>query len=258
MGNISYRPLIENMTWSYSRIECFNICPYRWFLKYIKGYREEPQFYSSYGSFMHKLIEKFYLGELTKDEMQIKFLNDFTKEVEGIRPSEGIVTKYIQAGNEYLRYFKPFPFNILSVEKKVEFEIEGIPFAGVIDCLGEKDGELYIIDHKSRDLKLRSNRKKPTRNDNELDKMLRQLYVYSAAIKQEYGRFPKFLCFNCFKTGIFIKEPFSEDAYSEAIKWAKENVEAIKNAEDFPPSKEFFKCSYICGVNKECCYWSGG
>ena len=70
MGEISYRPLIEDMTWSFSRIECFNDCPYRWFLKYIKRYKETPQFYSSYGSFMHKLIEQFYKGELTKEEIE--------------------------------------------------------------------------------------------------------------------------------------------------------------------------------------------
>ena len=71
MGDVSYRPLIEDMTWSFSRIECFNDCPYRWFLRYIKKYPETPQFYSSYGSFMHKLIEQYYKGEITKDEMQI-------------------------------------------------------------------------------------------------------------------------------------------------------------------------------------------
>lgn len=35
MGEISYRPLIEAMTWSYSRLEIFDDCPYRWFLTYI-------------------------------------------------------------------------------------------------------------------------------------------------------------------------------------------------------------------------------
>lgn len=254
-GDMIYKELIKDMTWSFSRIECFNSCAYRWFLKYIKNYKDVPQFYSSYGSFMHKLIERFYKGELTKEEMQTKFLFDFSKEVQGIRPQESTVQKYIKAGLNYLKHFKPFPFEMVAVEEKVEFEIDGIPFVGYIDYHGIKDGEHYIVDNKSRDLKPRSNRKTPTVKDKELDEMLRQLYIYSAAIKQKYGKFPKALCFNCFKTGTFIEEPFKESAYNESIKWAKENISNIIKTNRFPPSIDFFSCCYICGVNDECCYW---
>ena len=144
---------------------------------------------------------------------------------------------------------------MVAVEEKVDFEIDGTQFVGYIDYHGIKDGEHYIVDNKSRDLKPRSNRKTPTVKDKELDEMLRQLYIYSAAIKQKYGKFPKALCFNCFKTGTFIEEPFNEDAYNEAIEWAKKNIEDIKNADDFYPNREFFSCYYICGVSDECCYW---
>ena len=203
---------------------------------------------------MHKLIEKFYRGELSKEELSTKYLFDFQKEVQGVRPQESTVQKYIQAGLRYFNEFEPFPFNIAAVEKKINFEIDGIPCVGFIDYLGEKDGEYYIVDNKSRDLMPRSSRSKPTMKDQELDEMLRQLYIYSAAMKQEFGKFPKALCFNCFKAGIFIEEPFHEAAYHEAIEWAKQSVEAIKDADGFYPNVEFFSCSYICGVNGDCCY----
>lgn len=255
MGEIHFKPLIEDMTWSYSRIKCFYDCPYRWFLKYIKHVDEKPQFYASYGSFMHKLLERYYKGELTKEEMQIKFLFGFSEEVKGERPQEGTVQKYIRRGSEYLRTFKPFPYNPLGVEKKVVFHIGRHPFVGYIDYLGEKDGELYIVDNKSRDLAPRSGRENPTRKDAELDELLRQLYIYSSAVEQEYGKLPKKLCFNCFKAGTFIEEPFSEAAYQEAIDWAQEGIEEIRDADDFSPCIEYFGCRYICGVNDECCYW---
>ncbi len=225
-----------------------------WFLKYIKHCKETDKFYASFGSFMHKLIEGYYKGALTKDEMLTKFLTDFSKEVRGTRPQESTVTKYIQCGSEYLRSFKPFRFNMIDVEKQVKFDIDGIPFIGFIDYLGEENGDYIIVDNKSRDLKPRSNRGKPTVKDKELDSMLKQLYIYSAAVKQEYGKFPKLLCFNCFRTGIFIEELFNEDAYNEAIEWAKKQVEEIKNADDFYPNREFFSCYYICGVSDDCCY----
>lgn len=257
MGDISYRPLIEDMVWSFSRIRCFNDCPYRWFLIYIKNSKRTPRFYSSYGSFVHKLIEQFYKGELEKEEMCIKFLFDFSNEVKGIRPQESTVQKYIKAGLNYFKNFKPFPFETVAVEEKVEFDVDGIPFVGFIDYHGVTGSEHYIVDNKSKDLRPRSNRKTPTVKDKELDEMLRQLYIYSAAIKQKYGKFPKSLCFNCFKTGTFIEEPFSEEAYDEAVKWAKENIENIKNADDFHPNRDFFSCNYICDVSDECCYWQG-
>ena len=226
-----------------------------WFLKYIKELDEKPQFYSSYGSFMHKLIEQFYRGELTKEDMKIKFLFDFSNEVKGERPQESTVKKYIEQGIEYLDRFVMFPYNMIDVEKRVDFSINGIPLVGFIDYLGEKDGELYIVDNKSRELKPRSKRAKPTQKDAELDDMLKQLYIYSAAIKQEYGKFPKGLCFNCFRNNVFIEEPFNEDAYNNAISWFEKTVEDIKDADEFYPNVEFFSCKYICGFNSECCYW---
>ena len=129
---------------------------------------------------------------------------------------------------------------------------------GFIDYLGEMDGEYYIVDNKSRDLKPRSKRKTPTVKDKELDEMLIQLYLYAGAVKQKYGKFPKSLCFNCFKTGVFIEEPFEYKKYLAAENWALESINYIENCSDFYPWIDFFPCRYICGVNNECCYYEGG
>ena len=258
MSEMIYRPLIEDMVWSYSRIKCFEDCPYRFYLKYINGCREIPQFYASYGSFMHKLIEEFYKGIITKEEMLTKFLFGFQENVLGQRPKESTVEKYIQLGVEYLKNFSPFPYNMVAVEKKVEFELGGKKFIGFIDYLGEKNGEYYIVDNKSRELKPRSGRKKPTVKDQELDEMLKQLYLYAAAIKEEYGKFPKALCFNCFKNGVFIEEPFVEEKYNKTVEWFLKTIDDIADENDFLPYLDFFGCNYICGVNNECCYYEMG
>ena len=260
MGDMNYRPIIEDMTWSYSRIGTFDECPYRFFLRYIKHYKDDDKFYASYGSFIHRLIECFYRGLMTKEEMLDEFITGFSTQVKGERPKGSIVESYIKSGVDYLKSFTPFEYNMIDVEKKVEFEIapedgeDGIKMVGYIDFLGEKDGELYIVDNKSRNLKPRSNRKKPTKNDIEIDEMLRQLYLYSAAIKNEYGKFPKALCLNCFRSGTFIVEPFNEEAYNEAIKWATEKVHRIADTDDFYPNWDFFYCSNLCGVSDHCCY----
>ena len=255
MSDVIYRPLIEDMTWSYSRITCFEQCKYRWFLKYIHGEKEEPQFYASYGKFMHKLIEMFYKGEISKAEMKTRFLIDFQKEVVGRRPSEKIVSGFIEKGVKYLDTFTEFPMNMVDVEMEVSYKIGDYQFIGFIDYVGERDGKYYIVDNKSRDLKPRSKRSKPTKKDEELDEMLKQLYLYSAAIKEKYGEFPDGLCFNCFKTGTFIEEPFILDKYYETLSWAECMIETIADEERFRPSVEFFNCAYLCGVSDDCEYW---
>lgn len=256
-----YKSLIEKMTWSYSRVDCFDTCRYKWFLRYIDdplGVNSKPMFYSSYGSFVHELIEGFYKGRYSKGELPMLFLSQFSRRVRGDRPPGNIVQKYIQAGLEYLKSFEPFPYNVVDVEKKVTFSVGGHKFIGFIDYLGERDGELYIVDNKSRDLKPRSRRKKPTQKDMELDEMLRQLYLYSAGVYEEFGKFPKALCFNCFKNGVFIEEPFSEERYEEALKWAEKTIDKITNATEFYPSLDYFFCRYLCEYQDECCYASRG
>lgn len=211
-------------------------------------------FYTSYGKFMHKLIEEYYKKEITKEQALLRFYRDFSKEVRGKRPQESTVQKYIKAGAKYFREFQPFNYDMVDIEKKVEFSIGGYNFVGYIDYIGIKNDNYYIIDNKSRELKPRSNRAKPTLKDKELDLMLRQLYLYSAAIKQEYGEFPKALCFNCFRAGVFIEEPFDIKEYEKTIEWAVKLIEEIKEVDDFYPTADYFFCNNICQYGSTCFY----
>lgn len=252
MGDVNYRPLIEDMTFSYSRINSYNSCPYGWKLKYIDQYRKEWKFYSSYGSLMHRILEKYYNGKLAKPQLPVEFLTRFSTEVKGARPSGNVVESYVNKGLDYLRNIEDFGLNTLAVEKFINFDINGIPMVGVIDYLGEKDGDIYLIDHKSHELKQRSGRVKPTVKDSELDNYLRQLYLYSVAVKQEFGKEPKYLCFNCYRNKTLIKEEFNELKFSEAIDWAVRIVETIKDDTDFEANYDYFYCRWICDQTQNC------
>lgn len=228
-----------------------------WFLKYIHypKLKEESKFYASYGLFMHELLEKYYGGMMSKDEILMSFLTNFSKRIEGSgRPKVSIIQNYFQSGKEFIKSLEPMPFEMVSVEEKINFDVDGIPFTGVIDYLGADSEGYAVVDNKSRKLKARSTRSKPTLKDKELDCMLRQLYLYAEAVRQKYGSLPKLLCFNCFRTGTFIKEPLSEITYHNTIEWAKRKVEEIAETEEFYPNREFFACYYICGMSNHCCY----
>ena len=251
--DVIYKPLIQDFTWSYSRIESFYSCRWQFFLKYIRGIKEDDTFFATYGSFMHQLIEQFYKGEITKDEMVGEYLSHYKEVVRGPRPSNVSGSQYIEKGINYLKSFSPFPYNMVAVEKKLNFLVDGIPFTGIIDFLGEKDGELYIVDNKSRDLKPRSNRAKPTKKDLELDEMLRQLYIYAVAVKSEYGKYPVALCFNCFKNQEFIVEPFDSKKCDEAIEWVVNSVKEIEDNMMWQiDESDYFKCNYLCGLHDKC------
>lgn len=254
-GDINYAPIIKDMVWSHSRIKTFDDCPYRFYLKYIRRLHGGDMFFASYGTFMHKLIELYYTEHKSSQELCDMYLQRFQTEVSDRAPNAKVFGNYFRSGLQYLKHIQPLPYNVMAVEKRVDFNLSGVPFVGIIDLLGERDGEIYIVDNKSRTLKPRSKRVKPTKTDCELDDYLRQLYLYAVAVEQEYGRVPKFLCFNCFRVPAIIKEPFAERAYSEAQQWLLDKIEVIAKETDFHPDVEYFKCTYLCEMNEFCDYY---
>lgn len=247
------------MTWSYSRLKCFIDCPYRWYLKYIIGASDCPQqFYSSFGKIVHHTLKDYFLGKQDLGDLKKQFIINYQNEIVGEKPSAKIVSNFITNTYNSLNEFKGFPLKTISVEDKFDFVIDKFKFTGFIDYIGEINGDLYIVDHKSRNLKPRSNKPNKTKNDILLNDMYKQLYIYSEAVKQKFGKYPKELWFNCYKTNTLIKETFEQTKCEEAKRWAIDCIQDIKNMDFFNPNIEYFSCKFICDVNEECCYWKEG
>lgn len=211
-------------------------------------------FFSGYGSFIHKLIELHLRGLLSKEELAVSYLSGFKRHVTAHAPNQKIFKSYFEQGYAYLSNIHfPYPSPI-GVEQKVDFSVGGKPFTGVIDCIADDNG-LVILDNKSRALKPRSVRKKPTASDTELDTYLRQLYLYSIPIEQLYHAYPSRLEINCFRTRQLISEPFLRDELEKVKAWAIQSVEIITDNEDWPPKLDYWKCRYICDLSDDCCYF---
>lgn len=256
MADISYAPLIEGMTWSYSRIKTYEDCPYRWFLKYIRfpHFHGDGLFFAEYGKFLHELIAGYYSGEQNAAQTQLLYLEKFKDRVRGRPPTATVFQNYFSDGARYLRDIRPPPYPILAVEKQLSFHVSQYPFTGFIDFLGDDSG-LVVGDHKSRKFKPRSGRSPPTKGDLELDDYLRQLYLYSVAIESIYGSPPKRLCINAFRSGLMIDEPYREEAKDEACDWAKQKIEEITTKQEFDAAPEYFKCRYLCEMHHLCEYF---
>lgn len=266
MGDVNYRPVIDDMVWSYSRIRTFHSCPYQWYLKYLCDEPDEELFFSSYGAFVHSILDDYYAGRITKSEAELRYLSDFSDSVAAGCPSDSIFNRYFSDGLRYMEAPPPLPLENIQTERTMFFDVDGYPFTARLDVDGfEPGGDLCILDHKSRLLKPRSGRKKPTVSDVELDDYLRQLYLYSIPVIQGRGTPPAALYFNCFRglrdragqpTGAyFIREKFDPEAFCEAKMWAVNSIRTIRETEDFRPDLDYFKCRYLCGVHESCEYY---
>lgn len=250
-----YDLTIEAMEWSYSRLSAFEDCPYLWFQRYICEIPGQSKFFAQYGSLMHSILQQYLTGALRKDELVSYFLSHFVTDISDKAPSHKLHMNYLEQGRQYLKTLSFPARKVIKVEDKMMFQFAGHPFIGFLDLLSEDEhGKLYITDHKSRALKPRSNRKKPTLGDIELDKYLRQLYIYASAVYQMYGRYPDYLEFNCFRTGTWICEPFKEERLDEVEVWATKLIDEITATNDWHANLDFWFCKQLCDVATECEY----
>jgi len=251
---MKYSAIIDGMTWSYSRVTCFEFCPYAFLLKYIMQAEQEPLFFSEYGKLIHRLISMSFGGLMEKDDLISYYIKKYSDCALRGLPNAKVFESYFTAGLEYIKTME-LPENPILVEKQGSFEIKNKSFTGIIDCAYEKENCLIILDHKSHDLKPRSGRAKPTKTDMELDTYLRQLYIYSGLLHKETGRFPDILQFNCYRQKTLISEPFDEEVFAETVNWASETIDKITENDNWHPSIEFWKCRYLCDVHDKCEYY---
>ena len=243
------------MTWSYSRITTFEDCPYKWFLTYIHGgIEKKTPFFAEYGSFMHTILQMYFSGDLRRKELSTFYVMNFKQNIRSSAPNQKIYRSYFEQGFQYLDSISFPRRSILGVEKRVNFKFAGRPFTGFIDVVSD-DGSLIITDHKSRTLKPRSGRKKPTKTDLELDDYFRQLYVYSAAIREQFGKYPDFLEFNCFRSQTLIREPFEQKQFERVESWASQQIDKIVSNDYWGANPDYWRCNYLCDICADCEYW---
>jgi len=235
-------------------LSAFETCPYRFYLKYLHGCEEKPKFFSQYGEFVHQIHQLVFNSELPKKYAAQYYVRHFMERVTEKAPTQQVFLSYFRGGLSYFEDMPEFEGSPLGIEKEFRFEIDGFPFIGYADYLTKSDG-IILYDHKARALKPRSNRKKPTLSDKELDQYFRQLYLYSIPIKELYGEYPRELVFNCYRTKCFIREPFDIEKLDAAKDWAVGSIRKIISTEDWPPSIEAFRCRNLCGIEDDCCYY---
>jgi CRISPR/Cas system-associated exonuclease Cas4 (RecB family) len=253
------------------------------FLEYIECKPTIDNCYGQYGTFCHELLEQCANGKLEVYELTDKYIEGFDAAVKEPFPNNNYVDlreKYYNQGYDYFESFEGFDdYEILAVEKRVEFVLaDKYKFVGVIDLVvRDSNGEILIIDHKSKTIFKRmfqcltcgkrytaetadkrgyictkKCQGKLDEDKTESKEFMRQLYLYSIAIFNEYGEYPKRLAFNFFRDRQTFYVEFDTNDLEEAIQWVVDAIENISRDNVFVPRKSDYFCQNICGARHYC------
>ena len=250
---------MDEMLWSFSRLNSFYNCQYEWKKVYLEGDRGENGFFGEFGGFCHKILEKCEKNELSIWDAPDYYCEHFGEEVVHEAPPNkftDIRQAYYDKGLEYFETFdlELEKYEILGVERQVDFEVKGHPFIGYIDLLlkDKETGAIIILDHKSGTLKLLKNGNVSKSEHEHYMEFKRQLYLYSIPIIQEYGKVD-YLRWNLFKQGDILTIPWKEEEYREAISWATETIKMIEAEKNWYPNPDQFYCNYLCSQRTNSC-----
>ena len=261
MTNEERRFVIDMMTWSYSRISSFENCPWEWLQSRI----EDPgnnldSCYSQFGSLCHELLEGYAKGEIDLFDLPQLYeerFNDAVTEFFPFSKTKDFRQEYYNKGYDYFCNFEGIPekYEILGVEKKVEFEIEKYSFIGFIDLLlrTKETDEITILDHKSSTIKFKKDGSISKASLPKFEEFQKQLYLYSIPVIEEYGRCD-YLEWNLFKDQGSIKIPWKFEDYEAAKKWAVNSIHKIEEETEWPSKPDYMYCRYLCSKRLNCPY----
>lgn len=248
-GNYDF--IIDNMTWSFSRLNAYYTCPKMWEFSYIDCEKGLSNSFADFGSFSHQILEKYAKGEAEIYELASMYEEGYKQSVPLPFPPNkfcSLSDKYYEAGYTYFENFEGFgDFEIVEAEKELSFTVDYYKITGFIDLLlKDKEGNFHIYDHKSSTVKSKTSEK--------AKEYWRQLYLYSIAIYDEYGIYPKQLHINAFKEGKIYTIDFDVKEVDKVKKWVLDTIELLKKEEKFLPKSESFFCSFICSYRQMCEY----
>lgn len=258
-----YKDKINNMKWSYSRVTCYDHCPYAFYLKYIidddEQYLAEGNYYAEVGGYVHSILEKIFNDELCVDDASQYFVDHFDENV-FYEARQSAMDKTYEACADYFasvdfEWLKDY--EILGVEKEINIDINEYKFIGYIDLLlrSKDTKEIYIIDHKSSAYPFKKDGKSILKkSEDDFAKYRRQMYLYCKYVYDEYGEYPTWIVWNHFKDQKIAKIPFVKDDYDESLFWFENVIHDIEQDESFEENVEFFYCTQLCEFRGTCEY----
>lgn len=250
--------------YSFSRLSTYHTCQYQYNEHYNNKESGENNTFAGYGTMAHEILEKYYNGDLKAEDMKEEYQKGFSEECgdgvimyapkkDGDYFEKDLTELYYNSGLEYFSDFEGFDdLNILGVEEEFSFLLSyndvNFILGGFIDLVAEKDGYLYVIDHKSKG-KFKSKAEKK--------KYRRQLALYSLAAERKWGKPVKEVWFNQFRLNHIEKFKLDDEMVEEALMWATDTVKAIESEFMWlPNTSDKFYCKNLCDIREKCPYFN--
>lgn len=251
----------NSMTWSWSRINSFpdekDGCGLAWKKTYIEKRRDEGEqnAFSEWGTLGHELYKDYFEGKLLAFELP----DEFKKRVRWCLYNFPFKNLKEKNYNLIVEHFSDLSwlddFEILAFEQEKRFEYKGYNFTSISDLEVKNihTGEIGIIDHKISNQYY----------GKDLEKKIRQLYLYSRPFEMKYGKLPDFIGYNFFKfsDGKNLKiVKFDKEKYDVTWNWIIETIEKISKADTIELGlnsscsaniKDFFG-QFLCNY-RNCC-----
>lgn len=258
----SYKKMLDEMIWSFSRLHMYEVCPYAFYLKYILKMLGISNFYAENGKAMHEVLCDIALGELSVEDAIGEYLDKFDLICETV--SSSTMEKTCEKCCDYLCELAPInpeKYEVIGAEVKLEFEIEGYRFIGYADLILKDLSKVIVIlsDHKSADHFFKKDGVTPLANQREnFEAYSKQMYLYCKGIETKYGFLPDVCVWNHFKDGgATSKIKFNKEDYIKAQDWAISTIKKIYKDRKFLANPQYFMCRHLCDFREDCDYKNG-
>ena len=240
-------------TYSFSRLTTWHSCKLSFQRQYVLGHKGEDNWFSRFGTLAHDIFEKVDRGLLLPEGSFQEWISRYDSEVLlGGEHEEKWMDGWQRDAEKFFAGFKGWKSNPIWIEEHVhvrssyEHNGESIPFMfqGFVDRLGmTADKGFSMQDYKCSKVYTGAT----------LKEKQRQMYLYSAAVKNRLGEFPKTLIFYHFRQKVPVTIPFNMDDYKEAWEWAANTVREIETYEgDYPLTANGYFCKAICNFRNDC------
>lgn len=222
-----------------------------WYLTYIKNVNKRENFFSQYGTFAHSIFENYNNGKLELFDIPEYIQYNYDNAITIPAPPNQYVDlgeRYFNRLYNYFLNFNGYSDKTIGTEKEIEFTLNILgkdrKFTGYIDRLSiDKKGNITVTDYKSRG---------KFKTEDEINNYLHQPYLYSIAVNNEYGKYPKNIVFDLFKENTVVSRKFYKNKLKSSIKWSESIIKSIYDESEFSANYSSFFCNYICSCAESC------
>lgn len=257
-----YTEDVKKMQWSYTRLSSFLHCKYGFYLNYIvkddDAYPNEGNFWSDAGTYFHDILAQIFTGKLSPDDAPQYFIDHYSDNVFYTTYPRTMEKSYESCATylSIVDFSKLKDYDIQGVEIPVNFQESGYNFIGYIDLLlqQKQTGDIILVDHKSGEYPLRQNGEPKERQKEIYDGYKKQMYLYSRAIREKYGKYPKTIAWNHYRDGKVNAIPWNEKEYADTMTWFIDTIHAIENETEYAPRDNCWFCQNLCNFRNSCEY----